>query len=67
MVQDAALAKAVARGFGWFEELTSGRVRSIEEIAIREGVTDRNISQTIDRALVPPEVVEGILGGHLEA
>jgi len=46
-----AALKSVARGFVWFEELTSGRVRSLEEIARREDVTDRYVSRLIDRAL----------------
>ena len=43
--------KSVARGFVWFEELTSSRARSLEEIARREDVTDRYVSRLIDRAL----------------
>jgi hypothetical protein len=46
-----AALKSVARGFVWFEELTCGRARSLEEIARREDVTDRYVSRLIDRAL----------------
>ena len=38
---DPALLKAFARARGWFEELASGRVRSLVEIARREGLARR--------------------------
>jgi hypothetical protein len=37
---DPALLKAVARARRWFEELASGRVRSLAEIARREGLAN---------------------------
>jgi DNA invertase Pin-like site-specific DNA recombinase len=48
---DPARLKAIARGFVWFEELTAGRANSMEEIASREGVTDRYVGRLIDQAL----------------
>jgi hypothetical protein len=38
---DPALIKAVARGHLWFEELATGRARSLHELATREGITRR--------------------------
>jgi hypothetical protein len=38
-----ALIKAIARGRAWFEELASGRVRSLQELAKRDGITRRYI------------------------
>jgi site-specific DNA recombinase len=46
-----ALLKAVARGFVWFEVLTSAKAGSMEEIALREGVTDRYVGRLVDQAL----------------
>ena len=40
---DPALIKAVVRGRAWFEELATGRVRSLEELAKRNGITRRYI------------------------
>ena len=34
---DPALIMAVVRGRAWFEELATGRVRSLEELAKRDG------------------------------
>src|SRR5262249_15364661 len=36
---DPALIKAIARGRLWFEEVATGRVRSLHELATREGIT----------------------------
>src|SRR5262249_29334590 len=35
--RDPALIKAVVRGRAWFEELATGRVRSLAELATRDG------------------------------
>ncbi len=40
---DPTLIKAIARGRLWFEELTTGRARSLHELATREGITRRYI------------------------
>jgi site-specific DNA recombinase len=36
---DPALIKAIARGRTWFEELATSRVRSLQELAKRDGIT----------------------------
>ena len=36
---DPALIEAIARGRAWFEELVSGHVRSLQELAKRDGVS----------------------------
>jgi hypothetical protein len=33
--------KAMARGHAWFEELVSGRARSLQELAKRDGISGR--------------------------
>jgi site-specific DNA recombinase len=38
---DPALIKAIARGRAWFEELATGRARSLQELAKRDGITRR--------------------------
>jgi site-specific DNA recombinase len=40
---DPALVKAIARGRVWFEELATGRVRSLHDLATRDGVSRRYI------------------------
>jgi ParB-like chromosome segregation protein Spo0J len=60
---DLALLKAFARARGWFEELASGRVRSLVEIARREGLGKRYVTRLIRLAFVSPVVVETIAHG----
>ena len=61
---DPALIKAVVRGRAWFEELAAGRVRSLEELATRDGITRRYIRRLIDLAFLSPLLVDAILEGR---
>jgi hypothetical protein len=62
---DPALLKAFARARGWFEELASGRVRSLVEIARREGLAKRYVTRLTKLAFASPSVVDAIAGGEL--
>ena len=62
-VVDPALVKAIVRGRKWFEDLASGRVGSLLEIAEADGVTDRYVGQLIPLAFLAPNVVEKLLSG----
>ena len=57
---DLALLKALARGHTWFAALVSGRVKSVRELAKREGVTDRYISRQFAFGFMAPKLVEAI-------
>ena len=60
---DPALLKAFARARGWFEELASGRVRSLVEIARREGLAKRYVTRLTKLAFVSPAFVDAIAEG----
>lgn len=60
---DQALIKAVAKAHKWFSELSSGKVKSITEIAIREKVDKGYISHIINLAFLAPAVIEKIVAG----
>ncbi len=60
---DPALIKAIARGRAWFEELATGRARSLQELAKRDGISRRYIRRLVDLAFLSPELVEAILQG----
>ncbi|MHC4933941.1 MAG: recombinase family protein, partial [Planctomycetota bacterium] len=49
---DPALIKAIVRGRRWFEDLTSGRVGTLLEIAHAEGVSDRYVGHLIPLAFL---------------
>jgi site-specific DNA recombinase len=62
---DPALLKAFARARGWFEELAAGRVRSLVEIARREGLAKRYVTRLAKLAFVSPTIVETVAEGLL--
>ena len=61
---DPALIEAIARGRAWFEELVSGRARSLQELAKRDGISRRYIRRLIGLAFLSPELIEAILQGR---
>src|SRR4051794_17269046 len=61
---DPALIKTIARGRAWFEELVSGRARSLQELAKRDGISRRYIRRLVGLAFLSPQLVEAILQGR---
>src|SRR5947209_761654 len=61
---DPALIKAIARGRAWFEELATGRARSLQELAKRDGISRRYIRRLVGLACLSPQLVEAILQGR---
>jgi hypothetical protein len=61
---DPTMIKAIARGRAWFEELATGRARSLEELAKRDGITRRYIRRLVGLAFLSPQLVEAILRGR---
>jgi hypothetical protein len=61
---DPALIKAIARGCAWFEELATGRARSLQELAKRDGISRRYIRRLVGLAFLSPQLVEEILQGR---
>ena len=64
---DPALIKALARGRTWFEELATGRARSLYELARRDGLSRRYIRRLVNLAFLSPQLVEAILKGQQPA
>ena len=64
---DSALLKAVARSRAWFEELASGQVRSLADVARREKVTRRYVERLSHLAFAAPTIVEAICQGRQPA
>jgi len=57
----ARLIIALHKARGWFDELAKGKTGSIEEIAIREGKSTRNIAMMLNLAFLAPDIIEAIL------
>jgi hypothetical protein len=60
---DPALIKALVRGRAWFEELATGRARSLQELDKRDGISRRYIRRLVGLAFLSPQLVEAILQG----
>lgn len=61
---DLPLLKAVARSRRWTDDLISGRVTSIAELAKREGIESRSVRRLIRLGFLSPHIVEAIAEGR---
>jgi hypothetical protein len=64
---DLPLLKATARAYRWSNDLISGQVRSIGEIAKRERLTGRYVRRVMRLAFLAPRIVEAIAEGRQPA
>jgi hypothetical protein len=58
-----ALLTAIAKARGWVDDIVSGRVTSLDEIAHREGNGERHIRLLAPLAFVSPQYVRAIIDG----
>lgn len=61
------LIQNIARGYRWMELLTSGKAKSLGEIAANEGISNSYVTWMIYRACLAPEIVKTILDGKQSA
>ena len=59
---DRTLAKTVAQGWVWFEEIKAGA--TMHAIANREGVTPRRVAHLVNLAFLAPDIVRSIVEGR---
>ena len=59
------LQQALVRGHRWLALLTSGAVKTLNEIAAQEGVNNSYVSRMVNLTTLAPEVVEAILDDTL--
>lgn len=64
VIVDLSLLKAVARAHRWFDELSSGKARSLAAIAARDGLTVRYVGRLIRLAFLAPDIVKSIVEGR---
>jgi hypothetical protein len=60
-----ALVTAIARGRCWLDEVVSGSVADVEEIATRERCSARQVNMTISLAFLSPTLVKAAIDGRL--
>ncbi|MZR22705.1 hypothetical protein GQF03_10200 [Sneathiella chungangensis] len=61
---DPDLCRLIATARNWFDQLASGEVKSVKEIAIREKIFDTEITRMLPLAFLAPSIIEDILKGR---
>lgn len=59
------LQLALARGYRWLAMLESGEVKSLKEIAAREGIDSSYVSRMVNLTTLAPDIVAAILDDTL--
>lgn len=62
--KDQILIKGIARAFKWFEDLKSGEVRNLTELAKRDGVDVSYLRSHLPLAPLAPSIISEILSGR---
>ena len=61
----AKLVASIARGRRWLDEIVTGAVTSIEQIAARDRCSVRQVNMTISLAFLAPNLVQAAVEGRL--
>jgi hypothetical protein len=61
----ARLIEGIATGRAWLNELTSGKITEISQIAKRERRSERSVRMTISLAFLSPTIVKAAIDGTL--
>ncbi|MGC1937319.1 MAG: recombinase family protein [Pseudolabrys sp.] len=61
----ASLLKSIARGRQWLNEIVSGAVHDVEQLARRHKCSVRHVNMTISMAFIAPSLVEAAVQGRL--
>ncbi len=64
---DQTLLKTIILAHKWFNDLVSGRVRNMAEIASKEGIDKSYVSRVIALAFLAPDITESIVAGQQPA
>ena len=61
----ARLVSAIARGRRWLDEIVSGSVTDIQQIATRQKCSTRQVNMTLSLAFLAPDLVRAAVEGRL--
>jgi site-specific DNA recombinase len=61
----ARLVSAIARGRRWLDEIVSGSVTDVQQIAARQKCSARQVNMTISLAFLAPDLVRAAVEGRL--
>lgn len=60
---DQTLINSIRKAQDWLEQLTTGKVKSVSELATQEGTTSNAITRLIYRAFLAPDILRAIMNG----
>ena len=60
-----AIQEALAKALGWNEGLMNGTISSMNQIAAREGITQRCVAHLLKLAYLAPDIMEAIARGDI--
>jgi site-specific DNA recombinase len=61
----ARLVSAIARGRRWLDEIVSGSVTDVQQIARRQKCSARQVNMTLSLAFLAPDLVRAAIEGRL--
>ena len=61
----ATLVASMARGHRWLDEIVTGTVNGVDQIAAREKCSVRQVNMTISLAFLAPKLVQATVEGRL--
>jgi DNA invertase Pin-like site-specific DNA recombinase len=61
----ARLVSSIARGRRWLDEIVSGSITNVEQIATRQKCSPRQVNMTISLAFLAPDLVRAAVEGRL--
>ena len=64
---ERTLLRTIVRAHKWFNELVSGRVHTMAEIASQEGVDKSYVLRVMTLAFLAPDITESIIAGQQPA
>ena len=62
--QRARILGAIATARAWTDEITSGRIASLDALVAREAKTERSVRMTLSLASLSPGIVRLLLAGR---
>ncbi len=60
-----AIQEGLAKALTWNDDLMSGKVSSMNQLAKREGVTQRYVAHLLKLAYLAPDIMEAIARGNI--
>jgi site-specific DNA recombinase len=64
---DQTLLKNIVRAHKWLNDLATGRMQNMAEIASREGVDKSYVSRVVNLAFLAPDIIESNIAWHQPA